>query len=33
LVMAENRLTETFRRCPKCGADHFTQLASRGKVS
>jgi hypothetical protein len=26
-----NRRTEAFRRCPKCGADHFTQRALRGE--
>jgi len=28
---ASNRQADTFQRCPKCGADHFTQRALRGK--
>jgi hypothetical protein len=28
---AANQSAGTFQRCPKCGADHFTQRAWRGK--
>jgi len=24
-ISAQNQSAETFRHCPKCGADHFTQ--------
>jgi hypothetical protein len=24
-ISAEGRVAETFRHCPKCGAEHFTQ--------
>jgi hypothetical protein len=26
-ISAEGRVAETFRHCPKCGAEHFTQSA------
>ena len=29
-IMAVNQVAETFRHCPKCGADHFTQRMVRG---
>jgi hypothetical protein len=29
---AANQLADTFRHCPKCGADHFTQRALRGEL-
>ena len=28
---AANQSADTFRRCPRCGADHFTQRALRGE--
>jgi hypothetical protein len=31
-ISAEGRVAETFRRCPKCGAEHFTQSPSRGTL-
>jgi len=31
-ISAENQRVGTFRQCPKCGADHFTQHAVRGKA-
>jgi hypothetical protein len=30
-ISAQNRQIEAFRHCPECGADHFTQGASRGR--
>jgi DNA-directed RNA polymerase subunit M/transcription elongation factor TFIIS len=27
---AANQSADTYRKCPKCGADHFTQRALRG---
>jgi DNA-directed RNA polymerase subunit M/transcription elongation factor TFIIS len=30
-ISAENQRAEALRHCPKCGADHFTQRALRGK--
>jgi hypothetical protein len=27
-----NQSADTFRHCPKCGADHFTQSAFRGEL-
>jgi hypothetical protein len=29
-VAAANQSADTYRHCPKCGADHFTQRALRG---
>jgi NADH pyrophosphatase NudC (nudix superfamily) len=29
---AANQFADTFRHCPKCGADHFTQRALRGET-
>jgi len=29
---AANLSADTFRHCPKCGADHFTQRALRGAL-
>jgi hypothetical protein len=29
---AANLSAETFRHCPQCGADHFTQRALRGAL-
>lgn len=31
-ISAANQPAGVFRQCPKCGADHFTQNAVRGKV-
>lgn len=31
-ISAEGQATATFRRCPKCGADHFAQSPSRGTL-
>jgi hypothetical protein len=31
-ISARKRLAESFRHCPKCGADHFTQRASPGEL-
>jgi len=31
-ISAQNQQIEAFRSCPKCGADHFTQSASGGKL-
>lgn len=31
-ISARKRLAESLRHCPKCGADHFTQRASRGEL-
>lgn len=31
-ISAEGRVTETFRHCPKCGAEHFRQSPSRGTL-
>lgn len=30
-ISAQNQSAEAFRYCPKCGAEHFTQHALRGK--
>jgi DNA-directed RNA polymerase subunit M/transcription elongation factor TFIIS len=27
-----NQSADTFRRCPQCGTDHFTQRALRGEL-
>jgi hypothetical protein len=32
-ISVENQPAGTFRQCPRCGADHFTQHALRGKVT
>jgi hypothetical protein len=29
---AANLSADTFRHCPKCGADHFTQRAFHGEL-
>lgn len=29
-ISAQNQPAETFRHCPQCGADHFTQRPLRG---
>jgi DNA-directed RNA polymerase subunit M/transcription elongation factor TFIIS len=29
---AANQSADTFRHCPKCGADHFTQRPLRGEL-
>jgi hypothetical protein len=29
-ISAQNQQSEAFRRCPECGAEHFTQSTSRG---
>jgi DNA-directed RNA polymerase subunit M/transcription elongation factor TFIIS len=29
---AANQSADTFRHCPKCGEDHFTQRALRGEL-
>ena len=29
---AANQSADTFRHCPKCGPDHFTQRALRGEL-
>jgi hypothetical protein len=31
-LSAQIRFAESLRHCPKCGADHFTQRASRGEL-
>jgi hypothetical protein len=31
-ISAQNQQVEAFRHCPKCGADRFTQGASRGPL-
>jgi hypothetical protein len=31
-ISARKRLAESFRHCPKCGADHFTQRTSPGTL-
>jgi hypothetical protein len=31
-ISAANQPAAAARECPKCGADHFTQNAVRGKV-
>ncbi|MBV9384282.1 MAG: hypothetical protein JOY82_26080 [Streptosporangiaceae bacterium] len=31
-ISARKRQAESFRHCPKCGAGHFTQRASPGKL-
>lgn len=31
-ISARIRFAESLRHCPKCGADHFTQRASRGEL-
>jgi hypothetical protein len=31
-ISARKRLAESFRHCPKCGADHFAQHASPGEL-
>jgi hypothetical protein len=31
-VSARKRQAESFRHCPECGADHFTQRASPGEL-
>ena len=31
-ISAQNQQVEAFRHCPKCGAEQFTQAASRGKL-
>ena len=31
-ISARKRLAESFRHCPECGADHFTQRASPGEL-
>jgi DNA-directed RNA polymerase subunit M/transcription elongation factor TFIIS len=31
-ISAEGRVAETFRHCPKCGAEHFTQSPLRGTL-
>jgi hypothetical protein len=30
-ISAQNQQSGAFRRCPECGAEHFTQSASRGR--
>jgi len=32
-VSGHNQWTESFRHCPKCGAEHFTERASRDQQS
>jgi hypothetical protein len=31
-ISARKRLAESFRHCPECGADRFTQRASPGEL-